>query len=92
MTVGILEIDDNYGDMCNRQVFTNVSWEGLMELACDYINEEIEESIMYSQQLEYEGDIFPYDWWYGMTKNEMFVYLSARCLLDVYEAIEFNQD
>ena len=61
MTVGILEIDDNYGDMCNRQVFTNVSWEDLMELACDYINEEIEESIMYSQQLEYEGDIFPYD-------------------------------
>ena len=47
---------------------------------------------MYSQQLEYEGDIFPYDWWYGMTKNEMFVYLSAQCLLDVYEAIEFNQD
>lgn len=92
MTVGIIELDDSYGDIYNRKVFINVSWEDLMELACDYINEEIEESIMYSQQMEYEGDIFPYDWWYGMTKDEMFVHLSAGCLLDIYEAIEFNQN
>ena len=92
MTIGIFEMADNYGDMYKRQVFINVSWEDLMELACDLINEEVEAIIMYSQQMEYEGNIFPYDWWYGMTKDEMFIHLSAGCLLDICEAIEFNQN
>lgn len=92
MTVGIFEMADNYGDMYEHQVFINVSWEDLMELACDIINEEVEAIIMESQRVEYTGEGYPYDWWYGMTKNELFVRLSEQCLLDVYEAIEFNQD